>query len=86
MAADQDAGPATQKKTFVAQEADEGERRAFREAIAAVDTGARWLIFLDETGCNLNMVRRYGRAPKGVRLVDRGVPRNTPVNRSLVER
>ena len=49
-----------------------------------VDTGTRRLIFLDETGCNLNMTRRYGRAPKGVRLVDRSVPRNTPVNRSLV--
>ncbi len=31
----------------------------------------RRLIFLDETGCNLNLARRYGRAPKGVRLVDR---------------
>ena len=49
-----------------------------------VDTGSRRLIFLDETGCNLNMTRRYGRAPKGVRLVDRSVPRNTPPNRSLV--
>ena len=42
------------------------------------------MIFLDETGCNLNLVRRYGRAPRGVRLVDRRVPRNTPPNRSLV--
>ena len=52
--------------------------------MASVDTGARRLVFLDETGCNLNMTRRYGRAPKGVRLVDRNVPRNTPPNRSLV--
>ena len=49
-----------------------------------MDTGERRLIFLDETGCNLNLVRRYGRAPRGVRLVDRSVPRNTPPNRSLV--
>ena len=49
-----------------------------------VDTGGRRLIFVDETGCNLNLVRRHGRAPKGVRLVDRSVPRNTPPNRSLV--
>ena len=49
-----------------------------------MDTGERRLIFLDETGCNLNLVRRYGRAPRGVRLVDRTVPRNTPPNRSLV--
>lgn len=48
-----------------------------------MDTGRR-LIFLDETGCNLNMTRRYGRAPRGVRLVDKSVPRNTPTNRSLV--
>ena len=52
--------------------------------MAAVDTGERRLIFLDETGCNLNLTRRYGRAPRGVRLVDRSVPRNTPPNRSLV--
>ena len=52
--------------------------------MAGVDTGQRRLIFLDETGCNLNMTRRYGRAPRGVRLVDRRVPRNTPPNRSLV--
>ncbi len=52
--------------------------------MSQVDTGTRRLIFLDETGCNLNMARRYGRAPKGVRLVDKSVPRNTPPNRSLV--
>lgn len=52
--------------------------------MAGIDTGTRRLIFLDETGCNLNLVRRYGRAPRGVRLVDRSVPRNTPPNRSLV--
>lgn len=27
-------------------------------------------VFLDETGATTNMIRRYGRAPKGVRLVD----------------
>ena len=52
--------------------------------MSQVDTGNRCLIFLDETGCNLNLVRRYGRAPRGVRLVLRSVPRNTPPNRSLV--
>lgn len=76
-------GTAAQKKTFVAREADEAERRAFRERLAAVERGRR-LIFLDETGCNSNMTRRYGRAPRGVRLVDKSVPRNTPTNRSLV--
>ena len=52
--------------------------------MSALDTGERRLIFLDETGCNLNLARRDGRAPRGVRLVDRSVPRNTPPNRSLV--
>jgi len=27
-------------------------------------------VFLDETGTSTNMVRRYGRCPKGERLVD----------------
>lgn len=49
-----------------------------------IDTGERRLIFLDETGCNLNLARRYGRAPKGVRPIDKSGPRNTPPNRSLV--
>ncbi len=72
------------KKRRSWREADEDKRRAFRETMAGVDTGTRRLIFLDETGCNLNLVRRYGRAPREVRLVDRTVPRNTPPNRSLV--
>ncbi len=84
MAASSHLESATQKKTFVAREADAEERRVFREQIARFDTGERRLIFLDETGCNLNLVRRYGRAPRGARLVDRSVPRNTPPNRSLV--
>jgi len=29
------------------------------------------LVFIDETGLTTNMVRRYGRAPQGQRLVDR---------------
>ncbi len=31
---------------------------------------AKTLVFLDETGANTKMTRRYGRAPKGERLVD----------------
>ncbi len=67
----------------VAREADAEERRAFREAMASVDTGERRRIFVDETGCNLNLARRHGRAPRGVRLVERTAPRNSPPNRSL---
>jgi transposase len=29
------------------------------------------LVFIDETGVTTNMIRRYGRAPKGERLVDK---------------
>jgi transposase len=37
---------------------------------------------VDEFGCNIDMVRRYGRAPKGERIVEK-VPRNTPANLSV---
>ena len=40
-------------------------------------------LFVDETGMNTDLARRYGRAPKGARA--HGViPRNTPKNLSLV--
>ena len=43
----------------------------------------RRFLFVDETGMNTNMSRRYGRAPRGQRA--HGViPRNTPPNLSLV--
>ena len=43
----------------------------------------RRFVFVDETGMNTDMARRYGRAPKGQRA--HGViPRNTPANLSLV--
>ena len=41
------------------------------------------LKFIDETGMNLAMTRRYGRAAPGVRVVDR-VPRNHGANLSLL--
>lgn len=41
-------------------------------------------IFVDETGINTDLARRYGRAPRGERVVDATVPRNTPPNLSLV--
>ena len=64
-------------------DASVAEHRAFREQITQIDTGTRRLIFLDETGCNLKLARRCGYVPKGVRLVDKSVPRNTPPDRSL---
>jgi transposase len=41
------------------------------------------LIFLDETGINTALVRRYGWAPKGERVHGK-VPRNTPASRSVI--
>jgi transposase len=40
-------------------------------------------IFVDETGMNTDLARRYGRAPKGERAHGL-IPRNTPKNLSLV--
>jgi transposase len=41
-------------------------------------------IFIDETGCNLDLSRGYARAPKGQRAIDKSVPRNTPASLSLI--
>ena len=47
------------------------EREAWMAEMAALDAGR--FVFLDETGSNTAMARRYGRAPRGVR-VDGAVP------------
>jgi len=41
------------------------------------------LVFIDETGAKTNMTRRYGRALRGKRLVDR-VPHGHWVNTTMV--
>lgn len=41
------------------------------------------LVFIDESGININMVRRYGRALGGERVVD-STPVNTPVNTTVI--
>ena len=41
------------------------------------------LVFLDESGVNTNMARRYGRAANGERVVDH-VPLNTPKSTTIV--
>jgi transposase len=41
------------------------------------------LVFIDESSINTDLVRRYGRAPKGER-VKGSIPRNTPLARSIV--
>lgn len=63
------------KKTFVAAEADEEERAAFRAE------GELWpkerFVFIDETGINTDMARRHGRSLRGKRIQEK-LPRNTP--------
>ncbi len=78
----QGARAAAQKKTFQAAEADEEEREGFRDLVAEMPHGR--FLFVDETGVNTDLARRYGRAPRGERVVDATVPRNTPANLSLV--
>ena len=77
-----EAGADAQRKTFRAAEADEGQREGYRELIAEMPHGR--FLFVDETGMNTDLARRYGRAPRGERVVDASVPRNTPKNLSLV--
>jgi len=45
------------------------KRRAWGERVPGLDPTK--LVFLDETGANTKMTRRYGRAPRGQRVVGR---------------
>lgn len=69
------------KKSLEAAERDEQQREDFREEVAAI--ARRRLVFADETGFNLAMTRRFGRAPRGLR-VRQAVPRKRGTNVTLV--
>ena len=56
------------KKSLVAIERDEKERRKFRQITGGLDI--RKYVFIDEMGSNLAMTRRFGRAAPGQRIVD----------------
>ncbi|MDQ3695492.1 MAG: transposase [Chloroflexota bacterium] len=56
-------------------------RTIWREQVAAVEPER--LIFVDETGTNISMTRRYGRAPRGQRVIGQ-VPRNHGPNVTLI--
>jgi transposase len=71
----------TLKKVLHAAERDPVRRAAWWEALDEVDPTA--LVFVDETGTNLAMTPRYGRAPRGERVVGT-VPRNHGPNTTLV--
>ncbi len=45
------------------------KRRAWRERVPGLDP--KKLVFIDETGANTKMTRRYGRAPRGQRVIGR---------------
>ena len=64
-----------------ADEEPERAREHFQQQQAEMD--AKCLIFVDETGVNLAMARRYGRAPRGCRA-HAAKPVNQGVNLTLV--
>lgn len=49
----------------------------------AKETKAKHLVFLDESGVNINMTRRYGRVKGGRRVVDHA-PLNTPKSTTIL--
>ncbi len=69
------------KKTVRASERDEAKRASWQAAIAGLDPAE--LVFVDESGTNLSMTPRYGRALRGQRVVG-VVPRNHGPNTTLI--
>jgi transposase len=72
---------ATQKKSKVAQERDEGARGLWRWLLSRFDV--RRLVFVDESGFHTSMDRLRSRAPKGERAYGK-VPRNRGKNTTLI--
>ena len=56
-------------------------RAAWREAVTVLSNDR--LVFVDESGTNIGMTPRYGRAPRGARASGRA-PRNTGKNTTLL--
>src|SRR5262245_34228278 len=71
----------TKKKSLSASERDPWARVAFQVQIA--EHNANELVIVDEFGCNLDLSRRYARAPIGERA-PASVPRNTPPNQTII--
>src|SRR5215210_68824 len=70
-----------QKKTLSASERDPLERAAFQ--MRQADQDAADLVIVDEVGSNIDLTRRYARAPAGERAFG-SIPRNTPTNLTLI--
>jgi transposase len=64
-----------------ASERDEDDRRVWHQQVTTLDP--QRLVFLDESGANVTLARRYGRAPKGERALG-SAPRNYGENLTLV--
>jgi transposase len=64
-----------------ASERNETRRRIWHRVTTHL--AAHRFVFLDESGANLTLARRYGRAPKGERCPGTA-PRNYPTNLTLV--
>lgn len=72
---------AAQKKSPIATERDEDERALWRWLASRFD--ARRLVFVDESGFSISMMRLRSRAPRGKRAYGR-VPRNRGKNQTLI--
>jgi transposase len=69
------------KRTVVPTERNEEYRTAWREAVNQI--APERLVFVDESGTNIAMTPRYGRAPRGQR-VSGTAPRNWGMNTTLL--
>ena len=72
---------ATQKKSKVASERDEGARALWRWLVSRFDV--RRLVFVDESGTHISMDRLRSRAPRGERAYGQ-VPKNRGKNLTLI--
>jgi transposase len=73
--------PSRSKKVLFAAERDDAARAAWWAAIQPRDPAT--LVFVDESGTNLAMTPRYGRAPRGQRVVGT-TPRNHGPNTTVI--
>lgn len=64
-----------------ASERDASKRRIWHRIVTHLP--AKRFVFLDESGANLTLARRYGRAPRGERCPGTA-PRNYPTNLTLI--
>lgn len=71
------------KKTVFASEQNEDLRIAFLNEISPILNSISTMKFVDETSFNIAMARRYARAHKSERAVDR-IPRNQGKNQTLI--